>query len=138
MCGYPCRRKRSRRRRLRTKKSSVYSVPFQISMSPMILPHLHLRRSKSSSSRGRPRPILSTLLWPQVRREWSRRKILLLDTGKVRRAMPSDSAPPTRTPSQEPRSEEHTSELQSRVDLVCRLLLEKKKTNTIQTIESEL
>src|SRR5437868_9887547 len=28
-----------------------------------------------------------------------------------------------------PRSEEHTSELQSRFDLVCRLLLEKKKTN---------
>src|SRR5438874_9522733 len=28
----------------------------------------------------------------------------------------------------EPRSEEHTSELQSRRDLVCRLLLEKKKT----------
>src|SRR5438105_12671697 len=27
------------------------------------------------------------------------------------------------------RSEEHTSELQSRVDLVCRLLLEKKKQN---------
>src|SRR5207249_11829406 len=27
-----------------------------------------------------------------------------------------------------PRSEEHTSELQSRFDLVCRLLLEKKKT----------
>src|SRR5207247_9738958 len=30
--------------------------------------------------------------------------------------------------SSNPRSEEHTSELQSRVDLVCRLLLEKKKT----------
>src|SRR5207249_5886496 len=29
------------------------------------------------------------------------------------------------------RSEEHTSELQSRFDLVCRLLLEKKKTNQI-------
>src|SRR5699024_12081053 len=28
------------------------------------------------------------------------------------------------------RSEEHTSELQSRFDLVCRLLLEKKKNNT--------
>src|SRR2546422_5112764 len=28
----------------------------------------------------------------------------------------------------EPRSEEHTSELQSRLHLVCRLLLEKKKT----------
>src|SRR5207247_3128990 len=31
----------------------------------------------------------------------------------------------------EKRSEEHTSELQSRVDLVCRLLLEKKKQNDI-------
>src|SRR5207247_7570980 len=29
------------------------------------------------------------------------------------------------------RSEEHTSELQSRVDLVCRLLLEKKKKQEI-------
>src|SRR2546429_6896609 len=29
------------------------------------------------------------------------------------------------------RSEEHTSELQSRLHLVCRLLLEKKKTNVI-------
>src|SRR5207249_11452781 len=29
----------------------------------------------------------------------------------------------------QPRSEEHTSELQSRFDLVCRLLLEKKKTH---------
>src|SRR5207249_5023638 len=29
----------------------------------------------------------------------------------------------------EVRSEEHTSELQSRFDLVCRLLLEKKKNN---------
>src|SRR2546428_6057924 len=32
------------------------------------------------------------------------------------------------------RSEEHTSELQSRSDLVCRLLLEKKKKNTIHKI----
>src|SRR5438034_6657658 len=30
------------------------------------------------------------------------------------------------------RSEEHTSELQSHSDLVCRLLLEKKKKTTIQ------
>src|SRR5438105_9330599 len=30
------------------------------------------------------------------------------------------------------RSEEHTSELQSRVDLVCRLLLEKKKNNSYE------
>src|SRR5207247_4957592 len=33
------------------------------------------------------------------------------------------------------RSEEHTSELQSRVDLVCRLLLEKKKKNNIQKMK---
>src|SRR2546429_6390425 len=31
------------------------------------------------------------------------------------------------------RSEEHTSELQSRLHLVCRLLLEKKKNNRIDT-----
>src|SRR5690348_17532948 len=31
------------------------------------------------------------------------------------------------------RSEEHTSELQSPVHLVCRLLLEKKNKNTMQT-----
>src|SRR5699024_9437048 len=31
------------------------------------------------------------------------------------------------------RSEEHTSELQSRFDLVCRLLLEKKKDNDLTT-----
>src|SRR2546421_2300399 len=36
--------------------------------------------------------------------------------------------------SSKPRSEEHTSELQSRSDLVCRLLLEKKKkTNEAPT-----
>src|SRR5688572_32023649 len=32
-----------------------------------------------------------------------------------------------------PRSEEHTSELQSQSNLVCRLLLEKKKTNITNT-----
>src|SRR6266536_3104674 len=32
------------------------------------------------------------------------------------------------------RSEEHTSELQSRVDLVCRLLLEKKKKDSYETL----
>src|SRR5438874_13366141 len=36
----------------------------------------------------------------------------------------------TRRQSFVPRSEEHTSELQSRRDLVCRLLLEKKNTST--------
>src|SRR2546422_8302222 len=40
-----------------------------------------------------------------------------------------------------PRSEEHTSELQSRLHLVCRLLLEKKKKNkpnVVLTIDHHL
>src|SRR2546426_5003201 len=36
-----------------------------------------------------------------------------------------------RRPDQHERSEEHTSELQSPCNLVCRLLLEKKKTSTL-------
>src|SRR3989440_1346744 len=44
--------------------------------------------------------------------------------------MPSCPSWPSTT-----RSEEHTSELQSRSDLVCRLLLEKKKTTRPSTIQ---
>src|SRR5438105_12371902 len=40
---------------------------------------------------------------------------------------------PTPRRSSRNRSEEHTSELQSRVDLVCRLLLEKKKKKRQRT-----
>src|SRR2546429_2635144 len=36
------------------------------------------------------------------------------------------------------RSEEHTSELQSRLHLVCRLLLEKKKKNTKSLCTNEI
>src|SRR2546430_5075535 len=36
------------------------------------------------------------------------------------------------------RSEEHTSELQSQSNLVCRLLLEKKKKNNKQPLASEV
>src|SRR5438132_2853864 len=51
------------------------------------------------------------------------------------RTTPAGAAPapgaPSPLPRGGPRSEEHTSELQSHSDLVCRLLLEKKKkTNT--------
>src|SRR2546428_1411901 len=43
------------------------------------------------------------------------------------------SPPPTSPMGNDKRSEEHTSELQSRSDLVCRLLLEKKKIIAVQT-----
>src|SRR3712207_7765924 len=44
----------------------------------------------------------------------------------------------TSTTSYSGRSEEHTSELQSRQYLVCRLLLEKKKNNTIIFISTSI
>src|SRR5690348_17690574 len=44
---------------------------------------------------------------------------------RIRSRCPISSSPPDR------RSEEHTSELQSPVHLVCRLLLEKKNTSSI-------
>src|SRR2546421_8095278 len=55
-----------------------------------------------------------------------------------------DASPPA--PRDEPlqaplpswRSEEHTSELQSRSDLVCRLLLEKKKKNHSNQLKSRI
>src|SRR5258707_8623943 len=51
-----------------------------------------------------------------------------------RKARPaSNTASP---PMPAPRSEEHTSELQSRQYLECRLLLEKKKTTTTQIEEA--
>src|SRR5690606_40610572 len=45
--------------------------------------------------------------------------------GQSRLGASFQKAPPS--PGSPPRSEEHTSELQSRENLVCRLLLEKKK-----------
>src|SRR2546430_3106558 len=42
-------------------------------------------------------------------------------------ALPVDVLAEVRLPVEEARSEEHTSELQSQSNLVCRLLLEKKK-----------
>src|SRR2546430_3914342 len=46
------------------------------------------------------------------------------------------SAPRSRRPhSSSGRSEEHTSELQSQSNLVCRLLLEKKKSTLFQSFE---
>src|SRR2546429_4730613 len=45
---------------------------------------------------------------------------------------------PPEAPGDRARSEEHTSELQSRLHLVCRLLLEKKKTKTSNTTELKI
>src|SRR5689334_24563372 len=56
-------------------------------------------------------------------------------TGRDVRAGRSGTAGgPRHAGSREPRSEEHTSELQSQFHLVCRLLLEKKKKNSKSTV----
>src|SRR2546429_7320055 len=57
---------------------------------------------------------------------------------KFEKEKPLPPSRPSRTlerKAPEPRSEEHTSELQSRLHLVCRLLLEKKKKYTYQTAD---
>src|SRR3712207_7700328 len=56
------------------------------------------------------------------RRLGARRLVGAVDEGGQLGRQPALGGPPAR-------SEEHTSELQSRQYLVCRLLLEKKKTN---------
>src|SRR6266540_7267385 len=57
---------------------------------------------------------------------------LPISTCRTRRASAARCSPTTRcsTTGRASRSEEHTSELQSHHDLVCRLLLEKKKKKT--------
>src|SRR2546426_8584030 len=53
-----------------------------------------------------------------------------------RHSCPASPRCPGRCPVSEARSEEHTSELQSPCNLVCRLLLEKKKTRINSATES--
>src|SRR5215510_16439530 len=53
---------------------------------------------------------------------------------KVEGPVPGAGGSTPRIPVLVSRSEEHTSELQSRGHLVCRLLLEKKKKNTLDSL----
>src|SRR5438874_3965534 len=64
----------------------------------------------------------------QVYRKASIRSRRLRPTRKRRRAARANTC---KAPLHHRRSEEHTSELQSRRDLVCRLLLEKKKVELV-------
>src|SRR5436309_9074465 len=73
-----------------------------------------------------PRPPRSTL-FPYTTLFRSRLRGASCFGSPVRRA----GWPGSTIPSSRARSEEHTSELQSRENLVCRLLLEKKKETTV-------
>src|SRR5437660_2900493 len=80
------------------------------------------------------RPPRSTLFpYTTLFRSWRRRR-------GARRSRPPgrNSRRSYRRPAVAPRSEEHTSELQSRGHLVCRLLLEKKKKKTSRQIKEKL
>src|SRR2546429_409834 len=73
-------------------------------------------------------------LW-QVHRSWNRPRDLIFDHSRIirmRLSSPGSSEPKSL------RSEEHTSELQSRLHLVCRLLLEKKKNRRTPAYYIEL
>src|SRR5216684_6007620 len=72
------------------------------------------------------------------------RSTLFPYTTLFRSRPPPGKPPPPKPPppGKPPRSEEHTSELQSRLHLVCRLLLEKKKKkakprNDVKTIHKK-
>src|SRR2546429_2514041 len=68
-----------------------------------------------------PRPLEEVIcVTPAMRPNWRSRGVATAE------AMVTGLAPGRLAPTE--RSEEHTSELQSRLHLVCRLLLEKKKT----------
>src|SRR6266436_717902 len=74
---------------------------------------------------------VSSWSWPNVVCPLrSRVPMTVKGTFLIRITWPSGSLSPNRLPATV-RSEEHTSELQSRLHLVCRLLLEKKKKKTI-------
>src|SRR5438046_4608611 len=86
------------------------------------------------------RPPVSTLFPYTTLFRSSRRNVEMMELGKdtlkVHRSFHIESMS-CRPVSQRKRSEEHTSELQSLTNLVCRLLLEKKKNKNKVTIPEE-
>src|SRR5260370_24555081 len=82
-----------------------------------LFPYTTLFRSLNSRCHGRRSPFVVKVLARRPGCDWVPRGIII--------------CPPSRLPNWNARlrfrSEEHTSELQSHLNLVCRLLLEKKK-----------
>src|SRR2546429_3519503 len=72
----------------------------------------------------------TTLFRSHGLRSYRELPVRLAEFGKVHRYEPSGA------PHGLMRSEEHTSELQSRLHLVCRLLLEKKKINLSESADT--
>src|SRR2546430_11372198 len=79
------------------------------------------KNNNTSCTQPRPRPCCPTC-WPYGNRLWT-------GTNASRTSLASPT--PSSIFNAADRSEEHTSELQSQSNLVCRLLLEKKKTTHV-------
>src|SRR5438105_11394053 len=96
------------------------------SPSSSLFPYTTLFRSVQLVCEGRAIPYCRVRIADDEDRELPEERIghLHMTGDNVTRRWPMRSSGSSRSS----RSEEHTSELQSRVDLVCRLLLEKKKT----------
>src|SRR5690606_40195816 len=90
---------------------------------------LSLHDALPISSRGMPRSTSSSSTWDEVTRPPVASRLARMRSGKTTR--PS-------TTRANLRSEEHTSELQSRENLVCRLLLEKKKPLPLDAVLMKL
>src|SRR5699024_11354342 len=107
--------------------ASAYFRPLPPPPSPTLFPYTTLFRSFSNPQQ---RHASSTRREPPFRENAPSPSKLKIPLARVTRMMASQSR------REMTRSEEHTSELQSRFDLVCRLLLEKKKerNNTGRTM----
>src|SRR5690242_21063547 len=92
-----------------------------------LFPYTTLFRSVECTWRGF--LLLRNPATPRKGGGWATRRILECRTD-------SDLREPVKKKRGVPRSEEHTSELQSHVNLVCRLLLEKKKKTKEQHISN--
>src|SRR5256886_2812502 len=108
----------------------------QQSLLPQLLPVPFVRQAQRPRDREAHRPRLPRHPAAPAQRphvegaERVRRRERLLDVRHERRP---GKVVAQRPPVDVPRSEEHTSELQSQSNLVCRLLLEKKKKRNVVT-----
>src|SRR5699024_12513490 len=108
---------------------SVSSAPPRQHCSSLLASSVHLVRRHSSFLMLRPPPSSTLFPYTTLFRSAPPERPGRSCPGAappLRRA-PAPGSVPGPVPEGLPRSEEHTSELQSRFDLVCRLLLEKKK-----------
>src|SRR5699024_11583893 len=95
---------------------------------PPDAPPLSLHDALPISSRSRPRSCSPPARWTRRASASSPSSTRAAPPSGCRATSPSAGCTRPTSPTTKPsRSEEHTSELQSRFDLVCRLLLEKKK-----------